>query len=193
MDLVFCVHIIWMFYTPAVFWPWLIIEELWWRSWSRPGRVNKPEPNSRVESRSKQSSSQTWTQVNVLGLDFLRCLPFTHEQRSRRFFAQTHSQQHRVLRSVHVRGGAACPGRMKFTNSAVEITCFCLQHIVSSVDPHHQNVSWHLCLCLLRVCCVCFLKSWDICICRAHRGFTRGLPRKSRASCIEISAESSSK
>ena len=72
-----------------------------------------------------------------LGPDFLH---------SRRFSAQTRSQQHRNLRSVQVRGGAAGRGMTPRDHSAAEITCIYLQH----------KLSWHL-QCLLCVWHLCFI------------------------------------
>ena len=51
-----------------------------------------------------------------------------------------------------------CRQRQDITcmNSAVEITCLCLQHTDTCIGPDHQNLSWPINLCLLH------FSSWDI-------------------------------
>ena len=79
------------------------------------------------------------------GPDLIRSLPFTLEQHSRRFSAQT--QQ--ILRRIQVKGGAAGKGRKWRNNSAVGITWFYLQHIDSGVCSATQTLCH---LCVIYVC-----------------------------------------
>ena len=76
-----------------------------------------------------------------LSLDFLRRLPFTHEQRWGRFSAQMRSQQHRNLQSVQAMGGAAYRG----TYSAAEI---CSPPVSTLIT---KKLSWYLRRCFLSV------------------------------------------
>ena len=98
-------------------------------TWTRsPGTIRKH--NTLLHTH--LSRFQTWTPKRMSGrggLDFLQSFPFTYEECSRRFSAQTCSQQHRHLCSVQVRGGTAFRGRMQCIDSSMEITYFGLLHI----------------------------------------------------------------
>ena len=81
------------------------------------------------------SRHELWRMSTQSSLDFLRSLPLTHEQCSRRFSAQTHS----------LNNSPECSGEGRH-----EITCFCLQHINHSVCLHHKKTLESCCLPKLR-------------------------------------------